>query len=60
MGARRRSTIYEPKALAAFDHVLGIDPDDGEAIRGKANVFYDRNDHAQAIPLLERYLNGGR
>ena len=47
---------YQPKALAAFDHVLGIDPDDREAIRGKANVFYDRNDHAQAIPLLERYL----
>jgi len=47
---------YQPKALAAFDHVLGIDPDDREAIRGKASVFYDRNDHAQAIPLLERYL----
>ena len=47
---------YQPKALAAFDHVLGIDPDDREAIRGKANVFYDQNDHAQAIPLFERYL----
>jgi len=47
---------YQPKALSAFDHVLAIDPDDREALRGKANVFYDRNDHAQAIPLYERYL----
>ncbi len=47
---------YDPKALAAFEHVLSRDPDDQEAIRGKADVFYDENDHKQAIPLLERYL----
>jgi Flp pilus assembly protein TadD len=47
---------YDPKALAAFEHVLARDPDDQEAIRGKADVFYDENDHKQAIPLLERYL----
>jgi tetratricopeptide (TPR) repeat protein len=47
---------YNPKALAAFEHVLARDPNDREAIRGKANVFYDEGDHKQAIPLLERYL----
>jgi len=47
---------YDPKALAAFEHVLTRDPDDQEAIRGKADVFYDENDHTQAIPLFERYL----
>jgi tetratricopeptide (TPR) repeat protein len=47
---------YDPKALAAFEHVLARDPNEREALRGKANVFYDRGDHKQAIPLLERYL----
>lgn len=47
---------YQPKALAAFDRVLAIDPGDREAIRGKANVFYDQGDHRKAIPLYERYL----
>ena len=47
---------YNPKALVAFEHVLARDPDDREAIRGKADVFYDQGDHKQAIPLFERYL----
>src|SRR5262249_10579157 len=47
---------YDPKALAAFEHVLARDPGDREAIRGKADVFYDEGDHKQAIPLFERYL----
>jgi tetratricopeptide (TPR) repeat protein len=47
---------YNPKALAAFERVLARDPNDREAIRGKADVFYDQGDHKQAIPLFERYL----
>ncbi len=47
---------YGPKALTAFDHVLERDPNEREAIHGKADVFYDQGDHKQAIPLLERYL----
>jgi cytochrome c-type biogenesis protein CcmH/NrfG len=47
---------YNPKALDAFEHVLARDPNDREAIRGKADVFYDQGDHKQAIPLFERYL----
>src|SRR5215472_8243921 len=47
---------YDPKALAAFEHVLARDPGDAEAIHGKADVFYDQGDHKQAIPLFQRYL----
>jgi len=47
---------YNPKALDAFEHVLARDPNEREAIRGKADVFYDQGDHKQAIPLFERYL----
>ncbi len=48
---------FNPKALAAFEHVLGLDPNDREAMRGKASVFYDQGDHKQGIPLYERYLS---
>jgi tetratricopeptide (TPR) repeat protein len=48
---------YDPKALAAFEHVLARAPADPEAIHGKADVFYDEGDHKQAIPLFERYLS---
>jgi len=47
---------YGPEALKAYDHVLERDPDDVEALRGKANIFYDASDHAQAIPLYEKLL----
>jgi tetratricopeptide (TPR) repeat protein len=47
---------YDAQALAAFDHVLARDPNDREALHGKADVFYDRGDHKQAIPIFERYL----
>jgi tetratricopeptide (TPR) repeat protein len=47
---------YYPKALEAFEHVLARDPKNATAIRGKGNVYYDRNEPALAIPLYERYL----
>lgn len=47
---------YYPEAMRAFDHVLARNASEPEALRGKANVFYDRSDHAQAIPLFERFL----
>ena len=54
--AAQLDPAYYPEALRAFDHVLAREPDNLEAVKGKANVFYDRNDHAQAIPLYERVL----
>lgn len=47
---------YYPKAMEAFDHVLARDAKRPEALRGKGNVHYDRNEPALAIPLYERYL----
>lgn len=54
--AAQLDPAYNPKALAAFEHVLARTPNEPEGIRGKANVFYDQGDHKQAIPLFERYL----
>jgi tetratricopeptide (TPR) repeat protein len=47
---------YAPRALEAFEHVLGLESNNPDALRGAANVHYDRSDHAKAIPLYERYL----
>jgi Flp pilus assembly protein TadD len=47
---------YQADALAAFQHVVDIDPKNAEALRGLANVHYDREDHKNAIPVYERYL----
>src|SRR5262245_65600008 len=47
---------FAPKAIDTFDHVLAHDPDDREALHGKADVYYDRGDHQKAIPLLARSL----
>jgi cytochrome c-type biogenesis protein CcmH/NrfG len=47
---------YHAAALAAFRHVLEIDPQNAEALRGIANVHYDRNEATQAIGYYERYL----
>jgi tetratricopeptide (TPR) repeat protein len=47
---------YQPATLAAFEHVLELEPKNADALHGVANVHYDRNDHRQAIPVFERYL----
>lgn len=47
---------HQADALAAFEHVLSIEPKNMDALRGLANVYYDREDHQKAIPVYERYL----
>jgi len=54
--AAQLDTAYQADALAAFQHVLDRDPENADALRGLANIHYDRDDHAKAIPLFERYL----
>lgn len=54
--AAQLDASYYPESLRAFEHVLAKEPGNLEALKGKANVFYDRNDHAQAIPLYEKVL----
>ena len=54
--AAQLDPAYQADALAAFQHVLDRDPDNANALRGLANLHYDRDDHTKAIPLFEHYL----
>jgi cytochrome c-type biogenesis protein CcmH/NrfG len=54
--AAQLDSSYASAALRAFRHVLAREPQNPEALRGLANVHYDRNEHREAIPLYERYL----
>ena len=54
--AAQLDPAYYTAALAAFEHVLEIDPKHADALRGAANVHYDHEEHKEAIPLFERYL----
>ena len=47
---------YSGDALAAFQHVLELDPKNPDALRGLANIHYDRDDYRNDVPLFERYL----
>src|SRR5262249_11219015 len=46
---------YSP-AIAAFEHVIQLEPRNAEALRGPADLHYDRSEPQEAIPLFERYL----
>ncbi len=54
--ASQLDPAYQTDAIAAFEHVLDIDPQNAEALRGLANMHYDRDDHQKAIPAFEKYL----
>jgi tetratricopeptide (TPR) repeat protein len=54
--AAQLDASYSTDALAAFQHVLELDPRNADALRGLANLHYDRDEHRDAIPLFERYL----
>jgi tetratricopeptide (TPR) repeat protein len=54
--AAQLDAAYQPDAIAAFEHVLELEPKNADALRGLANVYYDRDDHQKAIPVYERYL----
>ena len=54
--ASQLDSSYQADALAAFEHVLQLDPKNLDGLRGLANVYYDRNDHQKAIPIYEKYL----
>ena len=47
---------YGAQALESWNHVLGLAPDDGEAVRGIGNVYYDQQKYAAAAEQYERYL----
>lgn len=47
---------YYAKAMDAYGHVLKIDPDNLEALRGIGDVDYDAEKYDQAIAAYEHYL----
>jgi tetratricopeptide (TPR) repeat protein len=55
-----RAAMFDPsyfaKATAAYGHVLKIDPDNLDALRGVGNVNFDRRNFDQAIAAYEHYL----
>jgi len=44
------------ESIDAYGHVLKIDPDNLDALRGMGNVNYDRGTYDQAIAAYEHYL----
>ena len=55
-----RASQFDPtflrESMDAYGHVLKLDPDNLEALRGIGNVNYDRGNYDQAIAAYEHYL----
>src|SRR6266436_4158354 len=48
---------YYAKATDAFSHVLKLDPDNLDALRGIGNIDFDQRNYDQAIAAYEHYLS---
>src|SRR3990172_1587260 len=55
-----RASMFDPAligdSIGAYGHVLKLDPDNLEALRGVGNINYDRGTYDQAIAAYEHYL----
>jgi cytochrome c-type biogenesis protein CcmH/NrfG len=49
---------YYPKAATAYAHVLKLDPDNLDALRGVGNIDFDQRKYDEAIAAYEHYLSG--
>src|SRR5262249_15448091 len=47
---------YYAKAQDAYGHVLKIDPENLDALRGMGDIYYDQNRYDEAIAAYEHYL----
>ncbi len=54
--AGRLDRRYMAEAEKAFAHLIELDPDNLEAIRGQGNAAYERRDYAAAEAAYRRYL----
>jgi cytochrome c-type biogenesis protein CcmH/NrfG len=56
-----RAAMFDPsyyaKASAAFAHVLKLDPDNLNALRGVGNIDFDQRKYDEAIAAYEHYLS---
>jgi tetratricopeptide (TPR) repeat protein len=48
---------YYPRAAAAYAHVLKLDPDNLDALRGIGNIDFDQRKYDEAIAAYEHYLS---
>lgn len=54
--ASRLDPSYADKAVAAYQHLVDLDAESLEGLRGLGNLAYDRQDREGAIGYYERYL----
>jgi tetratricopeptide (TPR) repeat protein len=54
--ASEMDPTYGAAAIESYKHVLGVAPDDEEALRGLANLYYDSQQFGAAAEQYERYL----
>jgi len=47
---------YYADALSAFQHVLDLEPQNVDALRGAASIHFDRDEHKEAASFFERLL----
>jgi tetratricopeptide (TPR) repeat protein len=47
---------FGPQALESWQHVLSLAPEDGDAVRGIGNVYYDQQKFDLAAQQYEKYL----
>lgn len=48
---------YYPKSASAYAHVLQLDPDNLDALRGIGNIDFDQHKYDEAIAAYEHYLS---
>ncbi len=55
-----RAALFDPsyydKAAEAYAHILKLDPNNLDALRGIGDIYYDRNQYDEAIAAYEHYL----
>lgn len=56
MRAAMFDDTYYAKAIDAYGHVLKLDPDNLQALRGIGDIDYDTNKYDEAVAAYEHYL----
>jgi tetratricopeptide (TPR) repeat protein len=54
--AARVDASYRSAALESYRHILELEPNDADALRGMGNVYYDFEEFGKAIEYYQKYL----
>lgn len=57
LGRLLQAAGHEIEAIAAYERVLNLDPDNTDALTRLANAYESNNNRAKALPLRERLAN---